>query len=183
MVVTSENQFVTARAHPKMVLIKPRISDNRLILDAPGSPSIEIDIDVVQQSEVNKSYVWQQEVDTLDCGEDVAEWLSRYILGQESGVRLAYYPKTYPTRVVREKNSKFSISQKDIGGFHDATAYMLINQGSVDELNTHMDHHITALQFRPNLVVKGPKAYEEDEWHWVRIGDNVVFKNIKPCTR
>lgn len=60
---------------------------------------------------------------------------------------------------------------------------MLINQGSIDELNRHMDHVITPLQFRPNFVVKGPKAYEEDHWNWVRIGDNVVFRNIKPCTR
>lgn len=182
MVVTPENQFVTARSYPKMVLIKPHIDGSRLSLEAPGVPTIVIDIDRIIQTGTKKSYVWQQEVETCDCGDDVAAWLSRYVLDQEAGLRLAYYPKTYPTRQVREKNASFKIKPNDAGGLHDATAYMLINQGSIDELNRHMDHRITPLQFRPNFVVKGPKAYDEDQWQWVRIGD-VVFRNVKPCTR
>jgi len=183
MVVTPENQFVTARAQPKMVLIQPRVSGHKLILQAPVSSTIEIDFNKLKQAQHNKTYVWNQEVDTVDCGDEVAHWLSWYILGQDSGLRLAYYPNSYPSREIREKNQKFKITPNDAGGLHDATAYMLINQGSMDELNKNMDHVITPLQFRPNFVVKGPNAYDEDNWNWVRIGENVVFRNVKPCTR
>lgn len=58
-----------------------------------------------------------------------------------------------------------------------------MNEGSVAELNSRLDHVVTPLQFRPNFVVKGPLAFEEDSWKWVRIGKNVIFRNIKPCTR
>lgn len=60
---------------------------------------------------------------------------------------------------------------------------MLVNQGSLAELNSRLEDKVTAVQFRPNFVVKGPVAFEEDSWKWVRIGENVVFRNVKPCTR
>lgn len=37
-------------------------------------------------------------------------------------------------------------------------------------------------QFRPNLVVSGASAWEEDSWKVIRIGD-VVFDVVKPCSR
>ncbi len=37
-------------------------------------------------------------------------------------------------------------------------------------------------QFRPNLVVSGASAREEDRWKVIRIGD-VVFDVVKPCSR
>lgn len=60
---------------------------------------------------------------------------------------------------------------------------MLINQASIDELNTQLDHVVKSLQFRPNLVVKGPNAYDEDNWKWVRIGNEVIYRTVKPCAR
>lgn len=113
MVVTPEKQFVTARAQPRMVLIKPHISDNKLILNAPESPTIEIDFNQLKQAEHVKTFVWNQEVDTVDCGDEIAHWLSRYVLGQDTGLRLAYYPNTYPTREIREKNQQFKITAND----------------------------------------------------------------------
>lgn len=60
---------------------------------------------------------------------------------------------------------------------------MLINQASMDEMNTHLDHVVKPLQFRPNIVVKGPEAYAEDNWKWIRFGENVVFRGVRPCQR
>ncbi|MFO6485023.1 MOSC domain-containing protein [Escherichia coli] len=37
-------------------------------------------------------------------------------------------------------------------------------------------------QFRPNLVVSGASAWQEDSWKVIRIGD-VVFDVVKPCSR
>jgi uncharacterized protein YcbX len=31
--------------------------------------------------------------------------------------------------------------------------------------------------------VKGPAAWEEDSWKFVKIGDEVTFKKAQPCTR
>lgn len=66
---------------------------------------------------------------------------------------------------------------------HDTSSYMLMNKASIDELNTHLDEPVKALRFRPNFVVEGPAAYEEDKWKWVRIGNDVVLRNVRPCMR
>lgn len=184
MIITLEGQFVTARAHPRMVLIQPKIDGPRLILSAPNHPDIVIDIDELKKQSSGRAFVWQQEVDAIDAGDQVAEWISNFILHTNEGLRLVLYPQPYPTRNVRGKLQLYkNILNSDAGALHDATGYMLINQASIDELNTRIDHVIEPLQFRPNIVVKGPKAFEEDNWKWVRIGDSVVFRNIKPCTR
>lgn len=36
--------------------------------------------------------VWGDEVKALDCGDEAACWLSRYICKQDSGARLVYSP-------------------------------------------------------------------------------------------
>lgn len=60
---------------------------------------------------------------------------------------------------------------------------MMMNESSLSDLNSKLDEKVRALQFRPNFMVKGPSAYAEDNWKWVRIGETVVFRNIKPCQR
>lgn len=69
------------------------------------------------------------------------------------------------------------------GSFHDASSFMLLNEASIADLNAKLDHVVPAVQLRPNFLVKGPLAFEEDEWQWIRIGDKVTFRNVKLCTR
>lgn len=69
------------------------------------------------------------------------------------------------------------------GALHDATSLMLMNAASVADLNTRLQNEVNPSYFRPNFVVKGANAYEEDGWKWIRIGQNVMTKNIKPCSR
>lgn len=184
MIVTLEGQFVTARAHPKLVLIQPRVEGSRLTLSAPDRADIVVDIAEIRKQSSGKAFVWQQEVDAIDAGDQVAEWLTEYVLGTSEGLRLVFYPHAEPTRDVRSKNKPFKkLLNADAGALHDATGYMLINQASMDDLNSRIDHIVKPLQFRPNIVVKGPAPFEEDNWNWVRIGDSVVFRNVKPCTR
>lgn len=65
---------------------------------------------------------------------------------------------------------------------------MILTQNSLDDLNNHLEADVgkvTSLQFRPNLVVSGSeiKPYDEDKWEWIKIGNKVVMKGFKPCTR
>lgn len=114
MVVSSEGQFVTGRTHPKMVLISPRVVGDKLILSAPEKPTIKIDFNKLKDLPSSETYVWQQKVKTVDAGDEVADWLSHFILGEDIGLRLVYYPDTYPTREIRPKNEKFyKITQSD----------------------------------------------------------------------
>ncbi|XP_058064323.1 mitochondrial amidoxime-reducing component 1-like [Anopheles bellator] len=187
VVTTEEGKFVTARMKPKMVLVVPRFDDRceTMFLTAPGMPELRIDVRQWASGESGGSsnkqddqtpkecIVWGEPVTVVDCGEEVARWFSRYLVDRDTGYRLRYYPHEHAQR--RRQGS-------DTGALHDETSYMLFNEASVTDLNHRLDNKVGALQFRPNFVVRGPKAYAEDRWRWVRIGE-VVFRYRIPCLR
>ncbi|RLU24163.1 hypothetical protein DMN91_004373 [Ooceraea biroi] len=166
MVIDLDGHFVTARQIPKMVQVSPSIKDSVLTLRAPGMMSMSVELAQLG-GKTFRTAVWGQPVLACDCGEEVARWLSRFLLQEDTGLRLVYYPLDRPTRE---------------GAYPDATSYCLINEASITDLNSRLDEPVTPQQFRPNFVVKGATAYEEDKWDWVKIG-NVILRNIQPCTR
>lgn len=185
MITTIERQFVTARTYPKLVLIQPSVSGSKLTLILPDGPSVSVDVEELLKRETGRAHVWQQPVDVVDAGDEAAQFISSFILGDDVGLRLVFFPKDHPTRECRDhfKSYKKYMQKNDSSAFADATGYMLINQASMDDLNARLGSAIKPLQFRPNFVVKGPEAFAEDKWAWVRIGDQVLFRGIKPCTR
>uniref|UniRef100_A0A336KLV4 CSON012456 protein n=1 Tax=Culicoides sonorensis TaxID=179676 RepID=A0A336KLV4_CULSO len=184
MVVDSNGNFVTARQQPQLVRIFPTIQGKILRLSASGMLDIEISIENILKKAKRLGKVWGQEVEVIDCGDDVAKWISRFILKKDEGLHLVYYPSYSPTRPVRENNKSFpELDYDHVGALHDATSYMMINESSITELNSRLDNPVTPMHFRPNFLVKGPPAFAEDDFQWVRIGENTIFKAVKPCTR
>lgn len=181
MVIDLNGHFVTGRQWPKMVQVMPSVSGSILTLSAPGMMSMSIDLSRIKGKGFRVA-VWGQPVAASDCGEEAARWLSRFILQEDTGFRLVYYPLQHPTREVRSKNKMFLVTADDTGAYPDCTSYCLINESSITELNTRLEDPVMPERFRPNFVVKGPIAYEEDNWGWVKIG-NVTFKTVRPCTR
>ncbi|XP_015185949.1 PREDICTED: mitochondrial amidoxime reducing component 2-like [Polistes dominula] len=182
MVIDMNGHFVTARQMPKMVLVSPSVSGSIITLNAPGMMSLTIDLmNICKES--FRTAVWGQAVPACDCGEEAARWLSRFLLQEDVGFRLVYYPLNKPVREIREKNRIFPLLENnDTGAYHDATSYNLINKRSIMDLCSRLEEPVTTSNFRPNFVVKGANAYEEHNWDWIKIGD-IVFRNVKPCTR
>lgn len=182
MVIDLDGHFITARQIPKMVQVSPSISGSVLTLSAPGMMSVSVDLSRIKGKGF-RAAVWGQAVAACDCGEEAARWLSRFLIQEDAGFRLVYYPLEKPTRDVRTTNKVFPlIETDDTGAYPDATSYSLINEASILDLNSRLEESVTPSQFRPNFVVKGAAPLEEDNWDWVKIGD-VIFRNIKPCTR
>jgi uncharacterized protein YcbX len=53
-------------------------------------------------------------------------------------------------------------------------------------LNHRIGNSVVAVEnFRHNIVVDGPdlEPYDEDTWDWIKVGDDVVLRNVKDCTR
>lgn len=183
MIITPEKQFITGRSHPKCVQVQPRFENGKMILSAPSMPDITIDFESIKKNNPAGAVVWGEMVDTLDCGDEAEKWLSNFILNENTGLRLVFYCKTVPSRAVRPKNRIFAATKDDTGALHDATSFMLMTESSLADLNAKLEKPVQAVQFRPNFMVKGPEAFEEDQWKWVRIGNDVVFSYCQPCTR
>lgn len=182
MIVTPEKQFITGRSHPKVVQIQPRLDNGKMILSAPEMPDITVDYESIRQNNPIGAVVWGETVDTVDCGDGLEKWLSNFLLNEDTGLRLVFYFNTNPTRGVRAKNKIFAATKNDTGALHDATSFMLMNEASLEDLNSKLEEAVPVTQFRPNFMVKGPNAFAEDSWKWVRIG-NVVLNYCQPCTR
>ena len=60
----------------------------------------------------------------------------------------------------------------------------MMNESSIQHLNSKLEDHnkTKAIDFRPNFVIEGAIPYEEDKWHFVKIGD-VIFESFRPTTR
>jgi uncharacterized protein YcbX len=66
--------------------------------------------------------------------------------------------------------------------FADGFPLLLISQASLDDLNARLDQPVPMNRFRPNLVVSGCEAFDEDRWQRIRIG-TLEFDVAKPCSR
>lgn len=183
-VIAQKNKQVTARAYPKLVLIQVQVVDGELILCAPGMPNIAVNLNELRNRPIDfKVELWASKMKGIDVGDAVGDWISEFIVGKSGAFRLIFYPHLYPVKPKLSCDVPYkAFKNGDVGAFHDDTSYMLINQASMDELNSHLDHLVKPLQFRPSIVINGPKAYEEDNFKWIRIGDT-IFRGLRPCTR
>ena len=69
------------------------------------------------------------------------------------------------------------------GAFPDEVPFNLINLASVEDLNTRLNEcRVSPRNFRPNFVLAGAKPYDEDNWKYIKVGEN-IFQIIKPCGR
>lgn len=183
-IVTRDNQRIVAQNYSKVVLIQPKVIGNHLVLTAPGRSDFELNLDELRNKTRTKVDCKHTRVIGIDAGDQVADWLSEYLLGEPGIFRLVFYPLTYPTKEIAQKDRKYkALREEDMGTYHGKSSFMMVNQKSVDELNALLDHPVKPLQFRPNFIVNGPQAFDEDKWKWVRVGEHTTFRVVRPCNR
>ena len=51
----------------------------------------------------------------------------------------------------------------------------LCAEESMEDLNSRMEKPLSIIRFRPNIVVKGGKPFDEDSWAEINIGDAGTF--------
>jgi hypothetical protein len=170
MVTETDGTFITARQNPQMVTFIPALLPNGIALTGPDGESIlvrwEDFIDLQQPTEV-----WGNHFSAQVAPPQVNDWLSRYFkravqlrwLGNELSRRVKHHPEIPLT-------------------FADGYPFLLINEASFQNLQQRAPNAIRIEQFRPNIVVSGAKAFDEDSWLVIRIGE-VIFDLVKPCSR
>ena len=119
--------------------------------------------------------VWEGDVDAEFYPQEIHNWFTD-ALGVEC--KLVSMPPTTNRIVSRDH----AIRETDVVSFADAYPFLLIGEGSLDDLNTRLESPVPMNRFRPNFVVKGSEAFEEDTWKRVRIG-STEFHVVKPCAR
>ena len=180
MVVDATGEAMTARECPRMLLVRPQLTEAGLRLTGPDLDPIDVRTPLGAVSvEVT---VFGRAPFAVRLADGMAHrWFSAAV---DEPVRLVYQddPRLRPT------NPGYS-DPADSVSFADGYPVLLANEASLDELNGWIEDGPMAdqgplpmIRFRPNLVVRGAAAWAEDGWRRVRVGD-AEFRAVKGCAR
>lgn len=168
LLVTEDGRFMTARAFPQMVKIETDLIPGAALFKFPGHGS-RLALSTLYTTPVETA-VWDDSFVAYHGDPLVDAWFSEALA---TPCRLLWLGKV---------SGRQQVDQSAGLSFADGYPYLLIGEASLAELNQQLEHPVSMRHFRPNLVVKGSSAFEEDEWKRIRIGE-VEFEINKPCSR
>ena len=181
MVVDAAGRFLTQREHPRMALIVPRIKASTLELRAPGMLRLEIELGLPhpQLAPTLDVQLWDETIRAYDCDAATASWFSKAIGVPCRLVR--FHPD-----VVRRTSTKWTGGIAASTMFADGYPVLVAGQASLDDVNARLQAIGRAAlpmnRFRPNLVIDGIGAFEEDYADFLQFGATTL-KPVKPCSR
>lgn len=182
MVVDAQGVFLTQRSLSRMALIRPQLKTDEMVLRAPGMLALHVAIDAVEAP--STVTVWRDTVPAWDMGAVAAQWFTDF-LGQ-------------PCRLVRfDPEHRRLSSMAWTGGveapnqFADGFPVLIASEASVEELNARLvaaGHAAVGMErFRPNVVLAGLDAHDEDRVGLVRVDGGAEgemhLQPVKPCAR
>jgi len=182
MVVDAQGQFLTQREWPRMALIRPQIKSSEVVLRAPAMLALHLGINEVERP--LRVRVWKDELEAWDMGDTAGQWFSDF-LGQP-GLRLA----RFDPEVRRLSSLQWTGGIEAPNQFADGYPFLVTSEASLAELNRRLQaggHAPVGIErLRPNLVLAGVEAHDEDRLAELRIATAdgpVVLKPVKPCAR
>ncbi len=173
MIIDKDRQFLSQRKLPEMALIKTALTDQNLILSAPDMENLSLPIEPVDGQIIN-STIWQDQCDARSISTEADQWLSDFL---KLDCRLVYQPD----EAIRPVDPHYG-QPTDKVAFSDGFPFLIISENSLVALNNEMQLNLSMARFRPNLVISGCPAYEEDSWREISIGA-IDFRLPKPCAR
>jgi uncharacterized protein YcbX len=173
MLVRPGGRFVTQRELPRLALIATALSERELLLDAPGMGPLSVSRE--QAGESVAVTVWGFTGRGIDCGAAAAHWCTSFL---GTPLRLMRFDPAAP----RECSADWTGDVRAITEFADGFPILVISRASLAELNSRLPKALPMERFRPNIVLDGVGAYDEDRIHELR-AEGVAIRIVKPCTR
>ena len=181
MVVDDQWEFVSQRELPRMALVQPKLRVSDMVLRAPGMLALHVALDAVEKPV--RARVWSDEVDAFDMGDTAAQWFSDF-LGQK--LRLVRFDPDFR----RVCDRQWTPGQEAITQFADGFPILVASEASLAGLNARLvakgQEPVSMVRFRPNVVVDGVEAHDEDRLDALQIDADdgpVTLKPVKPCAR
>ncbi|XP_070571369.1 mitochondrial amidoxime-reducing component 1-like isoform X2 [Ptychodera flava] len=127
-----------------------------------------------------KDRVWRNNVQGKYCGEVAEVWLSSFF--DKPNFKLVFLDNLPPRMSIDDPLYKHIAQQDDAIAYQDSSSYNILGEASLKDLNQRLENPVSMKNFRPNFVISGSKAFEEDEWKYLQIGDT-SFRRYKYCQR
>ena len=175
MLVDEQGHFLSQRKHPQMALLQTQLTDDGITVFRKDNTSerVEVPFEPVSDTTISVT-IWEDRVEARLVDEEISCWFSDLL---NMKTNLVFMPEN----ARRELKAKYAVKNETVS-FADGMPYLLISQASLDDLNSRLDQPVPMDRFRPNIVISGATAFQEDEWDVVQMGD-ARFKITKPCAR
>lgn len=176
MIIDAAGRFLTQRTESRLALIETALISDTLILRNPAHGSAAVGLH--DDGDRIEATVWRDQVTTVDCGVEIAVWLSDFL---RQPCRLVRVGRDY-----RRPVNPAKAHPGDVVSMADAYPLLVIGEASLADLNDRLQEArkdpVPMNRFRPNLVISGCPPYAEDGWPRLRIGD-VMLRSAGPCAR
>jgi uncharacterized protein YcbX len=177
VVVDADGEFLSQRELPNMALIETRLTSTALRLKAPGM--LQLEVPFASEGEVVKVTVWNDTVAAVTQGEVADAWFSRYL-------GLPCRLMRFDPEARRLSNVRYTGATPAPYKFADAFALLVASNASLADLNARLSKRgiapVGIERFRPNIVLNGVDAFEEDYAERITLGD-AELRVVKPCVR
>lgn len=181
MVVDPRGEMITQREMPRLALVQPKFRLDALELRAPGMLALQLHLDAVEAP--TRARVWNDEVKAYDMGDLAAQWVSDFL-----GARLRLV--RFDPEHQRIADRRWTGNDTAQTALSDGFPLLVVGLESLAELNRRLAERGEAAvgieRFRPNLVLEGLAAFEEDHVDTLQIDTDagtVRLRLVKPCVR
>jgi len=170
MIVDEDRNFVTQRALPELARVTTSLEGGSVSVHVPGEGGFTLQA----TSQELRVLVWRDWVKAHEGETPASEALSRFC-GKE--LRFVYMPDSSFRRVDVGRVTDYRRV-----GFADGFPFLITSLASLEDLNGRLDAPVDMRRFRPNIVVEGFTAWQEDKWCKLKLG-NQSFDIVKPSSR
>ncbi len=173
MLVDADGMFLTQRTHPKMALFNVVQTKAGFDIWEPAQTE-SIHIPNSCEGAPIKVKIWDDTCEVISYHPFADEWFSLFL-----GIKckLVYMPDDCERLV----DTKY-VERNELVSFADAYPMLLIGEESLRDLNDRLPEPVLMDRFRPNFVISGTVAFEEDTYSKLAIGGH-SFEAVKPCAR
>jgi hypothetical protein len=173
--VDENNYHITQREMPELLAFVPTVLSHGIrITNTKNKDSILVPFWPLTEENVQIK-VWDDVFEATEVSAIISEWFSKSL---DKKVRLMFQKDDSR----REIETKYAIKGDEIVSAADGYPILIISEESLADLNARLEEPVEMLRFRPNIVVKGIDAFEEDKLGHLKIGLAEII-GVKNCGR
>ncbi|HMQ49856.1 MAG TPA: MOSC N-terminal beta barrel domain-containing protein [Saprospiraceae bacterium] len=174
MLVDKDGVFLTQRQYRQMTQLQPEISEDGLLVRHLSQKAEHLWIPFEAEGANMQVQIWRGNCMAKAVSTEADAWFSEQ-LGLDC--RLVHMPP----ESIRPLSSSYG-RVGELVSFADSCPLLLIGLESLGDLNSRLPEPISMNRFRPNIVLSGVPAFEEETWKSFKI-NAWNFRGIRACPR